>query len=105
MSEQALNDARLGQAQQQVSSLQTMTRSMSGQIAAQKECITNYVQANVTLRASNLLLEDDVIQSKNKILALEERIHGLEAEKVLLQEEIAKSKPSTPVLDEQNNAA
>jgi len=73
--------AQLNQAQQELASLRQMTRNMSGQMAAQKQCIDEYLNANINIRASNILLEDDVKNMRAQIAQNIERIQVLEKEK------------------------
>ena len=80
MSEQALKDAQLDQAQKELVTYKTIVRSMSGKIAAQKQCLEEYLDANTNLRSGNLLLEDDIKNLNTQHTSLIERIKVLEAE-------------------------
>lgn len=82
MSDQdALQLSKLIDTNQEISQLKNMTRSMSGQLHAQKQCIDEYLNANINLRSSNLLLEDDVKNLQNQIAQTNERLIELEKEK------------------------
>ena len=96
MSDQnALHLAQLEQANQELVQLKNMTRSMSGQLHAQKQCIDEYLNANIMLRSSNLLLEDDVKNFQNQIAQTNERVVELEKEKSQLNAKLSEHALST----------
>lgn len=88
MSEQAMKDAQLAQALKENDSLKTYSRNLSAQVASQKQCIEEFTNANIQLRANMLLLEDDVVALKNALAQHTDRISTLEKENGGLKLEI-----------------
>lgn len=95
MSEQALQAAQLTQAQNECVQLKTMTRNMSGQLGAQKQCLDEFLASNVGLRAANLILEDDVRNLRAQVNQTVERVNVLEKEKAELAAKLAELQPAS----------
>lgn len=94
MSEQALKDAQLAQLQQENANLKTYSRNVSAQAASQKQCIDEYIHANISLRAVNLLQEEDVRNLKTSNTQFAERIAALEKENADIKAELDQLKNS-----------
>lgn len=87
--QQAMQAAQLAQAQQECNQLKTMTRNMSAQLASQKQCIDEYMGCNITLRASTLLLEEDLRNLRAQLNQTIERLSVVEKEKADLAAKVA----------------
>lgn len=85
MSDQAMKDAQLAQAIQENAQLKSGSRNMSAQIASQKQCIEEYMNANIYLRSLTMLFEDDIKTLKHSLSQHAERIAVLEAENAELK--------------------
>ncbi len=90
--QQAIQAAQLAQSQQECANLKVMTRNMSGQLGAQKQCLDEYLASNIALRSTNLLLEDDLKNLRSQINQTIERVNVLEKEKAELVAKIAEFK-------------
>jgi hypothetical protein len=88
MEHNALLEAQLTNAHNEIGSLRTIMRSLSGQISAQRESLNEYLTANIHLRSGNLLLEDDVRNLKNQVNSYHEMIKSIEQDKTNLQMQI-----------------
>ena len=80
MTDQAMLVAQLEQARKELNGMPTL----HCHIRDQKQCIDEYLQANINLRATNLLLEDDVRNLKSRANHLMDRITVLENEKAAI---------------------
>lgn len=85
MTEQVLNLAKIESLEVQNLELQTTVHSLSGQLRAQKQCLDEMFQANIQLRASNILLEDLTRKLNHDLNMSQERLTVLEKEKADLQ--------------------
>ncbi len=78
MTEQALMDAKLKQLQAENTQLLGSMRSFRGLLAAQKQFIDELSNANVNLRSSVMLLEEDKVLLKRDLEMFNERCVDLQ---------------------------
>lgn len=92
-----------GNSAKQVQQLQLTVRGMSGQVAAYKQTVDELMVANVNLRSSTLLLDDDLRTVRNELQGLRDYSGKLYEEKENLAKEIAKlNKPAKAEKEEES---
>lgn len=80
MTDTIMQDERLKHLQNENAQLQSTIKSWSGHIRAQKQALDEYFNANVALKASNILLEDDVRKFTKDLEMANQRCLFLEKE-------------------------
>lgn len=88
MSDLALKDAQLAQALKENEQLKVTSRNMSAQLMSQKQCIDEYINANICLRAMNLLHEEDLRLLRDAVGQHAERLKVLEKENSTLKDDL-----------------
>lgn len=78
MTEQALKDAKLQTLESENHQMQQALRSFSGTMKAQKQTIDELMQANITLRGSLFLQEEELARFTKEYAQISERCIDLE---------------------------
>jgi len=85
MSDQALKDAKLVELEKQNAQLNQTVHMYSGQLRARQQAGVELFEANINLKASNLLFDEGIKKLQSENQALLERVQVLEKEKAELQ--------------------
>ena len=91
----SLQKAQLDHLQKENSTLKSNIHSYSGQMLAQKQCLEEYLQANINLKAAIILNDVEMKNLNAQLTSSIERIQVLEKEKAELQlskEEVTKER-------------
>lgn len=81
MSDEALKDAKIKALEDEKRSFQNIVNNFSGTIRAQKAALEEFLQANIGLKSSLILLEERQHALNKDLSMFSERINVLENEK------------------------
>jgi hypothetical protein len=86
--ERGLQSARLENSLKENTQLALINRQVSSQLRAARQCVEEYMNANINIRSSMLMLEEDVRNMNVQINQNITRIHALEQENQKLRNEL-----------------
>lgn len=78
---QTMQAAQLDNLRNENEALRKLARQYSAQTKAQKKALDEYLTANINLKSSLILIEEDMNASQHKCSMLEERVKALESDK------------------------
>lgn len=87
--EQAMKAAQLANALQENNQLKAVVRQVSAQCHAQRQCVEEYMNANINIRTAMLMLEEDNRNLSAQVNQHIARINALEAENKQLRADAA----------------
>jgi|GEM_PF-3359987 predicted nuclease with TOPRIM domain len=93
MSEHALKDEKIRHLQAENAQLQQTVHSFSGTLRAQKQALDEFFNANINLRASTILMEEQCKKLHQEVAMFHERCADLEKAKADLQAKVDELSP------------